>query len=483
MASPGRHVTVLVFPFGSHPWPLANLTLKLATAAPDVRFSFLNTAKSNGVIFSLPSRAELPPNVRVYDVGDSSPDDHHGQMKHPGELVSSFLKAAPDSFGAAVDAAEQDAGTKVSCLLTDAILIFGCEMAEKMQVPWVTLWVPTPSALAAHVYIDVINELRRESSGGDASTDDDNDKSLEVIPGLSMMRISDLPNEMVNDRDTSRIACMLREMGRLLPRGAAAVVLNSYAEANPTPLIADLKSKFKILLQVGCLTVSFPPPPPQSSISDTTGCLTWLDARDPRSVAYICFGTIATPSPSEVSALGEALESTETPFLWSLKEHVLAYLPEGLQERTRAYGKFVPWAPQGQVLSHPACGVHVTHCGYNSVFESVAGGVPMVCKPCWTDNMMNGRMIEEVWGIGVKVEGGIITKDRMEKALEVVLRGEEGKEMRKKVGELRERLVEAAGPHGSAEADVKALVELISTSRSARCNSSNLQQSWIALIA
>ncbi|XP_039165267.1 flavonol 3-O-glucosyltransferase F3GT2-like [Eucalyptus grandis] len=383
-----KHVAVLAFPFGSHPWPLANLLLRLATATSDVHFSFLNTAKSNGVIFPLPSRAELPSNVRVYDVSDGLQDDCQGATKHPREHVDLFLKAAPESFGAAVDVAEQDVRKKVSCLLTDAFLIFAGEMAEKMQVPWVTLWIPAPYSLAAHVYTDVISELLRESSGGGTSTDDD--KSL------------------------------------------SAVVMNSYAEVNPTPLITDLKSKFKMLLQVGCLTVSFPPPPlPSGSASDTTGCLTWLDARDPRSVAYICFGTVAMPSPSESG---------------------------------RAYGKFVPWAPQGQVLSHPACGVYVTHCGYNSVFESVAGGVPMVCKPFWADNMMNGRMIEEVWGIGVKVEGGTITKSGMEKALEVVLRGEDGKEMRKKVGELRERLVEAAGPDGSAEADFKVLVELISTS-------------------
>ncbi|KAL3745015.1 hypothetical protein ACJRO7_014169 [Eucalyptus globulus] len=462
-----KHVAILAFPFGSHPWPLANLLLRLATVALDVHFSFLNTAKSNGVIFPLPSRAELPSNVRVYDVSDGLQDGHREATKHPREHVELFLKAAPESFGAAVDAAEQDVKKKVSCFLTDALVIFASEMAEKMQVPWVALWVPAPPCLAAHVYIDVISELRRESSGDGTSTDDgnDDDKSLDVIPGLSMMRTSDLPKQLIDDQDTSRSACMLREVGHVLPCGTTAVVMNSYAEVTPTPLIVDLKSKFKMLLQVGCLTVSFPPPPlPSSYASDTTGCLTWLDVRDPRSVAYICFGTVAMPSPSEISALGEALESTKTPFLWSIKEHVMAYLPKGLQERTRAYGKFFPWAPQGQVLTHPACGVYVTHCGYNSVFESVAGGVPMVCKPFWADNMMNGRMIEEVWGIGVKVEGGTITKSGMEKALEVVLRGEDGKEVRKKVGELRERLVEAAGPDGSAEADFKVLVELISTS-------------------
>ncbi|XP_039165247.1 anthocyanidin 3-O-glucosyltransferase 7 [Eucalyptus grandis] len=340
------------------------------------------------------------------------------------------------------------------------------EMAEKVQVPWVALWVPTPYCLAAHVYIDVISELRRESSGGGTSTDNNDDnKSLGVIPGLSMMRISDLPKELIDDQDTSRSACMLREVGRVLPRGTAAVVMNSFAEVTPTPLMADLKSKFKMLLQVGCLAVSFPPLPlPSSSTSDTTGCLTWLDAREPRSVAYICFGTVAMPSPSELSAIGEALESTKTPFLWSIKESAMAFLPEGLQERTREYGKFVPWAPQAQVLSHLACGVYVTHCGYISMFESVVGGVPMVCKPFWADNMMNGRMIEEVWGIGVKVKDGTITKTGIEMALEVVLRGEDGKEMRKKAGELRERLVEAAGPNGIADADFKVLVKLISTS-------------------
>ncbi|KAK3436424.1 hypothetical protein EUGRSUZ_C01020 [Eucalyptus grandis] len=453
--SSGKHVVVIPFPFGGQAWALTNLVLKLAPATPDVCFSFLNIAKSNSLIFPLPLRSKLPSNVRVYEVNDGLPDGHCGPMEHSGEHVELFLKVAPENFKAAVDAAERDVRKKeiFNSFLTDALVTFAGEMAEKVQVPWVALWVPTPYCLAAHVYIDVISELRRESSGGGTSTDNNDDnKSLGVIPGLSMMRISDLPKELIDDQDTSRSACMLREVGRVLPRGTAAVVMNSFAE-------------FKMLLQVGCLAVSFPPLPlPSSSTSDTTGCLTWLDAREPRSVAYICFGTVAMPSPSELSAIGEALESTKTPFLWSIKESAMAFLPEGLQERTREYGKFVPWAPQAQVLSHLACGVYVTHCGYISMFESVVGGVPMVCKPFWADNMMNGRMIEEVWGIGVKVKDGTITKTGIEMALEVVLRGEDGKEMRKKAGELRERLVEAAGPNGIADADFKVLVKLISTS-------------------
>ncbi|KAF8034044.1 hypothetical protein BT93_C0353 [Corymbia citriodora subsp. variegata] len=462
-----KHVAVLAFPFASHAPPLANLLRKLAEAAPDVRVSFLSTAKSNGDVFPPSSRAELPPNVRIYDVDDGLPAGHHVATKlHPRELVDVFLKQAPESFRAAIDAAERDARRKVSCLLSHAFLVFACEIAEQMRVPWVTFWVPSPCFLSACVHVEVLGQLRRGTSCGGTAAAEADDEALEMVPGLSSFRMSDIPDEILQDQNTRMVPKLLRQMGHVLPR-ATAVVVNSFEEANPAPLVADLKSKFKTVLHMGCLTVQFPPPPlPPSSSSDHTGCLAWLDARDSRTVAYICFGTMATPSPGEVSALAEALESTGTPFLWSLKEHAMVHLPEGFLERAGAQGKVVPWAPQSQVLSHPACGAYVTHCGYNSVFESVAGGVPMICKPFWADNMMNARMVKDWWGIGVGVEegGGAITKSGMAKALEVVLRSEEGEEMRNKVGELRARLAEAAGPGGNVEADFKALVELISAS-------------------
>ncbi|XP_048133164.1 anthocyanidin 3-O-glucosyltransferase 7-like [Rhodamnia argentea] len=464
-----KHVAVLAFPFTSHPPPLANLLRKLAEAAPDVRFSFLCTPQPNGDLFPPSSRAQLPPNVGIYDVDDGLPAGHRGATRlHPRKQGDMFLKQAPESFREAIGAAERDARRKVSCLLSHAFLVFACEIAEEMGVPWVTFWVPSPCFLSACVHVEVLGRLRHGTSCGGVAVAEADDKALEMVPGLSLFRMSDIPDEILQDQNTRMVPNLLRQMGRVLPR-ATAVVVNSFEEANPPPLVADLKSKFKILLHMGCLTVQFPPPsPPPSSASDDTDCLLWLDARDPRTVAYICFGTMAMPSPDEVSALADALESTGTPFLWSLKEHMMEHLPKGFLERTEARGKIVPWAPQSRVLSHPACDVYVTHCGYNSVFESVAGGVPMICKPFWADNAMNARMVKEWWGIGVGAgagaEGGMITKGGMVKALEVVLRSEEGKAMRKKVGELRARLAEAAGPGGSVGADFKALVDLISAS-------------------
>ncbi|KAF7850000.1 hypothetical protein BT93_L0041 [Corymbia citriodora subsp. variegata] len=458
--SSGKHVAVLAFPFACHPLPLANLLHELAETATNVHFSFLSTAKSNGDLFPPSSRAKLPPNIVIYDIDDGLPAGHHGAtIEEMIEQTDVFLKQSPKSFRAAINAAERDAGKKVSCLFSDALLYPACEIAEQMRVPWVTFWVGSPCFLCVHFHIEVLRQICHKNSCAGMAVAEANDKALEMVPGLSLLRVSDIPDEMLEDPNTSMVSSLVHQLGHVLPR-AAAVVMNSFVEANPAPLIADLKSRFNILLHVGCRTVLFSPPPVLTSTElDPSGCLMWLDTKDPRSVAYICFGT-----PTELSALAEALESTGTPFLWSIKEHMMVHLPEGFLKRTGAHGKIVSWAPQSRVLSHPACGAYVTHCGYNSVFESIAGGVPMICKPFWTDNMMNGRLVKEWWGIGVGVEGETITKSGMVKALEVVLRSEDGKKMRKKVGELRERLVEAAGPGGSVEADFKALVELISTS-------------------
>ncbi|KAF7849564.1 hypothetical protein BT93_L0622 [Corymbia citriodora subsp. variegata] len=447
-----KHVVVCNFPFSSHPRTLAKLVCKLAATDPNVRFSFLSTAKSNDSVFPPPSRAALlPSNLRVYDVGDGLPAGYDKVDGDPRAEAESFLRAAPVNFLASVDIAVRDAGSKASLLLTDGLVsLVACEMAEKMRVPWVAVWAGAPYSLSMHVHADLILQLRKNSA--------DEETTLDMIPGLSDMRMTDVPEELLKAPDMSMIYRMFREVGNVLQR-SAAVVLISYSEFDPELLTADLKSKFGVLLHLGCLT----PKPP---VSDKTGCLTWLDSQGPQTVVYISFGsgTLTNPTPEEITALAEALECTQTPFLWSLNDQLKARcLPGGFEERTRAHGRIVPWAPQRDVLSHPACGAFVMQCGYNSVFESVAGGVPMICRPVAVDQMMTARAVEEVWGIGIGVDRRVITKSGMVKALEVMLRGDKGREMRKKVGEFRQRLLVAAGPEGRAEADFKTLAELMST--------------------
>jgi anthocyanidin 3-O-glucosyltransferase len=470
------HVAVLAFPFTCHPWSLFNLACKLASAAPQVRFSFFNTSKSNRRLFSTSQLAELPDNLKACDVANGVPEGHVFTPAHADlDEMELFLKAAPESFGKAMDIAVAETGRNITFLLTDALLVFSCQMAEKMHVKWVTFWVPAPYFLSAVIYTDLILKAYANvcgiNGGGVVGLGGIKpiEKTLDFIPGLSAMRFCELPDDLLqsDDPNSSLVFNNMLRMCEVLPQ-ASAIVMNSFQELNSTLLTNDLKSKFQDLLYLGIPTLTLPPtppPPPSPSHSDATGCLPWLEQKKPSSVAYISFGTLASLPPNEFVALAEALEMSGVPFLWSLRDDLKQLLPDGFVQRTSAsmQGKIVPWTPQSQVLAHSAVGVYVTHCGYNSVFESIVGEVLMICRPIWVDNGMTGRMVEEVWGIGVIVEGRVFTKNGMLKSLELVMGEHEGvRRMREKVRGLKEIVVKAAGPYGMASKGFKTLVELIS---------------------
>ncbi|EEF44113.1 UDP-glucosyltransferase, putative [Ricinus communis] len=348
---------------------------------------------------------------------------------------------------------------QINCLITDAFLLFGGAIAEDLNVPWIPVWIPVPHSLSAHIYSDMI---RKHYNINNLSSDNDSrdpENILEKIPGLGELRIADLPDEvLLNETQESLLCYMLSQVGNVLPQ-ASALVMNFYKELYSTPLLDDLKTKFPSLLNVGFLTLSIPPCPLPLSNADATGCLSWLDSQKPTSVAYISFGTVVNIPSSEIVELAEALEETKLPFLWSLRDNLISKLPQGFLDRTKLDGKVVPWAPQNQVLAHNSINVYITHCGANSVYESMANGVPMICRPVFADNRINARIVEDIWGIGVRIDDGVFTKKGVIKSLELVLENEEGRRIRRKVHALQQLVFKAAKANGHAAQDFKTLVE------------------------
>ncbi|KAG8645812.1 hypothetical protein MANES_10G096601v8 [Manihot esculenta] len=238
---------------------------------------------------------------------------------------------------------------------------------------------------------------------------------------------------MINKKISSG---MLNQIGNVLPK-VTALVMSSYEELYPKPLLEDLKSRCSSLLNVGFVTVTIPPPPLPLSETDSTGCLSWLDSQKTMSVVYISFGIAVNFPPNEMKELAEALSESKIPFLWSLKENLRRNLPGDFLEKTSFHGKVVPWAPQAQVLAHKSISVFVTHCGANSVYESLANGVPMICRPVvFADNVTNAKIIEDIWEAGVRVDGGVFTKNGVIKSLELIFAHEQGRRIRRKAQAL-----------------------------------------------
>jgi len=59
------------------------------------------------------------------------------------------------------------------------------------------------------------------------------------------------------------------------------------------------------------------------------------------------------------------------------------------------------WAPQAMILSHVAVGGFVTHCWWNSTFEGVCAGLPLLTWPIFAEQCLNEKLVGEVLKIGV----------------------------------------------------------------------------------
>ncbi|KAL7128718.1 hypothetical protein ABFS83_13G012600 [Erythranthe nasuta] len=165
----------------------------------------------------------------------------------------------------------------------------------------------------------------------------------------------------------------------------------------------------------------------------------WLDEQPDSSVVFLCFGSSGYFEVcDQLKEIALALERSGRAFLWALRKppvkEFLGYpgeyedprevLPEGFLERTVGIGRVIGWAPQMAILSHRAVGGFVSHCGWNSVLESVSRGVPIAVWPLAVEQQANAFQLVEEIGVGVdvkmdyrKINGVIVSADVIQGAI------------------------------------------------------------------
>ncbi|CAD6336447.1 unnamed protein product [Miscanthus lutarioriparius] len=123
---------------------------------------------------------------------------------------------------------------------------------------------------------------------------------------------------------------------------------------------------------------------------DPEGCLSWLDERaaaHPGSVAYVSFGTQAHITDAQLDELVHGLLQSGHPFLWAVRSDTWSP-PVDVGPNSRIVRG---WVPQRSVLAHKAVGGFMSHCGWNSVMESLAAGKPMLAWPMIAEQHLNAK--------------------------------------------------------------------------------------------
>ncbi|KAL6606873.1 hypothetical protein ACP70R_042526 [Stipagrostis hirtigluma subsp. patula] len=196
---------------------------------------------------------------------------------------------------------------------------------------------------------------------------------------------------------------------------ADGVIMNSFAEMEPEYVAGYAAARKMKVWTVGPVSLYHQQRAAtlasrgNTAAIDADECLRWLDGKEPNSVVYVNFGSIAQADAKQAMELGAGLEAAGHPFIWVVRnadkydDAVREFLRE-LEVRVAGRGLLIRgWAPQVLILSHAAVGGFVTHCGWNSTLEAVAAGLPVVTWPHFSDQFLNEKLAVEVLGIGVSV--------------------------------------------------------------------------------
>ncbi|KAL8118957.1 hypothetical protein AgCh_016447 [Apium graveolens] len=183
-----------------------------------------------------------------------------------------------------------------------------------------------------------------------------------------------------------------------------------------------------------------------SSGADGLDCLRWLDNQPSGSVLFISFGSGGTLTSNQITELALGLEMSEQRFLWVIRRFT---------ERTKSQGLVVPhWAPQAQILSHGSTGGFLTHCGWNSILESVVNGVPMISWPLFAEQKMNAITLSEDLKVALRPQVGendLVESVEIAKVVNGLMEGEEGKHYRTKMIDLKDVAAKVLSDDGSSK--------------------------------
>jgi hypothetical protein len=215
---------------------------------------------------------------------------------------------------------------------------------------------------------------------------------------------------------------------------------------------------------------------------DDAGVIRWLDAHPPRSVLYVSFGSQNSINADQMAELALGLEASGRPFLWVLRPPLGVdatdgfkpeWLPAGFEERTAQTkrGFLVRgWAPQVGILAHPSAGAFLSHCGWNSILESLRHGVPLIGWPLGAEQFFNAMLVVE-WGVCVEVARGNMERSAVArgKVAETVgtVMGETAKDnaMRRNAAVIARAMAAAwEGRRGSSAASLEGFLRCVETS-------------------
>ena len=168
----------------------------------------------------------------------------------------------------------------------------------------------------------------------------------------------------------------------------------------------------------------------------------WLAGGPP--VIYVNLGTVSIATAEQVARIAEGITVPGMRTLWVLKPAQASLLTPEARARLRIESWLT--SPRA-LLAHDNVPVFVSHCGINSVHESLAAGTPIVGIPMLADQRDMAARVADA-GVGVWMDKTSFTSPQLRGAIERVAREAS---FRDRLPEVQDAFARAGGVRRAAD--------------------------------
>ncbi|KAJ0614139.1 putative flavanone 7-O-beta-glucosyltransferase [Helianthus annuus] len=348
----------------------------------------------------------------------------------------------------------------VTCIISDGFLFWTQDSAEKLGIPRLVFYGMNIFSMTMY---NIMGQLKPHAAV-------DSDDEAFVVPDFPRIKLTgndfDPPLSEI-DRIGLSLEFVVRAQEAMVR--SHGMVVNSFYELEPEFSDYWNRNYGPKAWLVGPFCVAKPP----SSLAlikkvEKREWIQWLDMKlaTNEPVLYVSFGSQAEASTKQLLEVAIGLEQSNISFMWVVKPKQLQLIGEGFEERVKGRGKVVAkWVDQIEILNHETVCGFLSHCGWNSVLESMCASVAILAMPLMAEQHLNARMVVEEIGMGLRLwprnmaPRGVVEAEEVAKMVVELMEGEGGKRVRKRVKEVSKCAYGAMEEGGSSSRTLDLLID------------------------
>ncbi|XP_048420716.1 UDP-glycosyltransferase 71K2-like [Pyrus x bretschneideri] len=417
------------------------------------------------------SIAASEPRIRFIDVPQPQDRPPQEMYKSPAKFFSLYIESHVPSVKKIItnlvsSSANSSDSIRVAALVVDFFCVSMIDVAKELNIPSYLFLTSNAGYLAFMLHLPIVHEKNQI-----AVEESDPEWSIPGIVHPVPPRV--LPVALTEGSRSAYIKLASRF------RETRGIIVNTFVELETHAItLFSTNDGIPPVFPVGPV-IDLDDGQAHSNLDQAQRdrIINWLDDQPQKSVVFLCFGSMGSFRAEQVKEIALGLEQSGQRFLWSLRmpspkgtvpsdcSNLEEVLPDGFLERTNGKkGLICGWAPQVEVLAHSATGGFLSHCGWNSILESLWHGVPIATWPMYAEQQLNAfRMVREL-GMALEMRldykrgsADVVGADEIERAVVGVM--EKDSEVRKKLEEMGKMARKAVKDGGSSFGSVGRFIE------------------------